>query len=506
MHAFHFTYHTQQQELTSHNPVTLFFDSKLNLLASSLADDARAKALAPELLQSALFRGDFGDICALPGTLLDLPFTSIICVGMGSSPSLSHEKAMRLGAKIARYHGAHHLSHGQMIAPARSNLSSVDQLQICLGLLRGFHLANYQFNNFKSPSKKTPAAAPLTSFAVCHPDISSWQPAIEKMHAAVSGQHFAKDLMHTPPNVLTPDAFATRIMEMTELGLQVEVFDQERLLQERMHALLAVGQGNSNPPRLAIMHWPGTMTKQKPLVLVGKGICYDSGGLNLKMAMQVDMKYDMGGAATVCGTMMAIAKQKIAHPVIGIVALAENMPDGNAYRPSDIIQSRAGISINILNTDAEGRLALADALDYAVTTYKPRAVIDLATLTGAMVVSLGHAYAGVFSNDSNLFNHLDQASQMVSEKVWRMPLDDEYDQAIESPVADIQNLGNPSSGAGSVMAAQFLQRFVKKVPWAHFDIAGTAWIPASHELCDKGPTGWGVATLTQYLNGLSKES
>jgi leucyl aminopeptidase len=504
MQALSFSHQADTQNLDASQPIVLFFTSDHTLLAPSFDLSDAQQPSYQDVLTAALFYGEYGNICTLPGSAFNLPFSSVICVGVGKSPALSHDKAMTLGAKVARYHTSRKLTHGQLISPVHSKLSSVDQLQLCLGILRGFMLASYHFDRFKR-KKENPTKSHLEAVTVCHKEAQSWQQAIATVQHAVTGQCFAKDLMHTPPNVLTPDAFAQEITKMAELGLEVTIFDEKKLLQERMHALLAVGQGSSNPPRLAIMRWPGTMPQQKPMILVGKGICYDSGGLNLKMAMQVDMKYDMGGAATVCGTMMAIAKQKISHPVIGIVALAENMPDGNAYRPSDIIESRAGLSINILNTDAEGRLALADALDYAVTTYQPRAVIDLATLTGAMVVSLGHAYAGVFTNDSNLFDHLSHAAQMVSEKIWRMPLDPVYDEAINSPVADIQNLGSPTAGAGSVMAAQFLQRFVKKAPWAHFDIAGTAWIPAGNDLCDTGPTGWGVATLTQYLNTLSKE-
>ncbi len=504
MQALSFSHQAHIQDLDASQPIVLFFTTDYAPLAPSFDDNEAEHPSYQAVLTAALFHGEYGSICTLPGSALGLAYTSVICVGVGKSPALSHDKAMTLGAKIARYHTSRKLCHGQLVSPVHTKLSSVDQLQLCLGVLRGFMLATYRFDQFKRAEQKDPKPH-LETITLCHKDAQSWQQAIQKMQHAVTGQCFAKDLMHTPPNVLTPDAFAQQITQMTELGLEVDVLDEKQLLAERMHALLAVGQGSSKPPRLAIMRWPGTIAKQKPMILVGKGICYDSGGLNLKMAMQVDMKYDMGGAATVCGTMMAIAKQKIAHPVIGIVALAENMPDGNAYRPSDIIESRAGLSINILNTDAEGRLALADALDYAVTTYQPRAVIDLATLTGAMVVSLGHAYTGVFTNDSNLFAHLSHAAQMVSEKIWRMPLDPVYDESINSPVADIQNLGSPTAGAGSVMAAQFLQRFVKKVPWAHFDIAGTAWIPAGNDLCDKGPTGWGVATLTQYLNSLSKE-
>ena len=202
--------------------------------------------------------------------------------------------------------------------------------------------------------------------------------------------------------------------------------------------------------------------------------------------------------------MLAVAKQKHARPVIGIIALAENMPDGNAYRPSDVIQTRSGQSVAVLNTDAEGRLALADALDYAVTTYKPRAIVDLATLTGAMLVSLGHHYAGIFCNDGGLCDDLSHAGLMMSEPIWQMPLDERYDKMIDSPIADMQNLGQPSV-AGSITAAQFLQRFVKKLPWAHIDIAGTAWIPSGNGVHDKGPTGWGVALLCQYLHNVAKK-
>ena len=496
--SFEYTLHHTSDSADASRLAVLFFDDSLQCLSPSLFD--KNSSGLRELLTHSLFDGKLASMVCLPGQTISVDMPSVLCVGLGKSSKLEYADLQRLGTKIAKYAMEHKQDDIRVFLPC-AHIKPVEQLKTALGLCRGLWLGSYSFNQFKSNIEDEPHR--LTT-AIIHPDVNKWQQPLQQLQYMVQGQLYAKDLMHLPPNILTPVAFAEKAQDLTAYGVTVEIFDENKLLDERMHALLAVGQGSSNPPRLAIMHWPGISSNEKPTILVGKGICYDSGGLNLKTSMQVDMKYDMGGAAAVVGTMLAVAKQKHARPVIGIIALAENMPDGNAYRPSDVIQTRSGQSVAVLNTDAEGRLALADALDYAVTTYKPRAIVDLATLTGAMLVSLGHHYAGIFCNDGGLCDDLSHAGLMMSEPIWQMPLDERYDKMIDSPIADMQNLGQPSV-AGSITAAQFLQRFVKKLPWAHIDIAGTAWIPSGNGVHDKGPTGWGVALLCQYLHNVAKK-
>ena len=501
MPSLHYNSGQSVTQIAETDQITIFFDDKLTYLGSPLPPH-HAFSYDAKVLESALFLGKFGSICALPGSAMQLNVATIICVGVGDLGLLTVSRCLDLGGLIGKYHRNNHIYEGR-IFPPHQHFSQAQQRDFTCALSKGFWLGCYTFDALKTKKQKKSTEFTLSLY---HAQISAWDNHIQSVYHDVLGQCFAKDLMHLPPNILYPSAFVEKIIELEKYGLEIEIFDETELQKQSMHALLAVGQGSSKPPRLAIMRWSGNKSSEKPVVLVGKGICYDSGGLNLKTAMQVDMKYDMGGAAAVVGTMKSVALNQYSHPVIGIVALAENMPDGNAYRPSDVISSRAGLSINILNTDAEGRLALADALDYAVKECNPKAIIDLATLTGAMLVSLGHTYAGFFTRDDNLAHNLTQAGILGCEKLWRMPLDDQYDKMIDSPIADVANLGQPSV-AGSITAAQFLARFVQKdIPWAHIDIAGTAWLPSPTSTHDKGPTGFGVSLLLEYLTGLTRES
>jgi len=268
-----------------------------------------------------------------------------------------------------------------------------------------------------------------------------------------------------------------------------------------MNALLGVGQGSSNDSYMAIMKWNGNKSsKEKPLAFVGKGVCFDTGGISLKPAkFMEDMKYDMGGAGTVTGLMKTLALRKAKVNAVGVVGLVENMADGNAQRPGDVVRSYSGRSIEILNTDAEGRLVLADAIAYTEDKFKPKFIINLATLTGAIVVALGNEYAGLFSNDDKLANQIQEVSLKDNEKAWRLPLNENFDKLMDSKIADMQNI-NYSGGAGSITAAQFLQRFIRnKTPWAHLDIAGMAWIKKNTEVTPEGATGYGVKLLNRLV-------
>jgi leucyl aminopeptidase len=308
----------------------------------------------------------------------------------------------------------------------------------------------------------------------------------------------ARDLINEPANVLGPVEFAAELEKLAELGLEVEILLPEEMFRLGMNSLLAVAQGSRRPARLGIMQWKGGAADAPPLAFVGKGVCFDTGGISIKPAGSMeDMKGDMGGAAAVTGLMRALAVRKAKVNAVGIVGLVENMPDGNAVRPGDIIKAMSGTTIEVINTDAEGRLVLADALWYTQQRFKPQFMIDLATLTGAIMVALGHEHAGLFSNNDELATKLLNAGGATGEKLWRMPLGPAYDKMLESRFADVKNIGGRL--AGSVTAAQFIQRFVNDLPWAHLDIAGTAFGGPSSETNTGWAPGFGVTLLDRLV-------
>ncbi len=321
-----------------------------------------------------------------------------------------------------------------------------------------------------------------------------------KLSALLDGVFLARDLVSEPGNILHPDEYAKRITKLRKFGLKVTVYDQKKLKKLGMNALLGVGQGSIRGSYLVTIEWNGTNKKSRPLGFVGKGVCFDTGGYSLKPAkFMEDMTYDMAGSATVVGLMKTLALKKSKINAVGVVGLVENMVSGNAQRPGDIVKSYSGKTIEILNTDAEGRLVLADALTFTEEKFKPKLIIDLATLTGAIIVSLGSEYAGLFSNDDKLSKQLIESGKNVEEKLWRMPLNDNFDKLINSKNADMQNI-NYVGGAGSTTAAQFLQRFIlNKTPWAHLDIAGMAFSKYGGALNSGGATGYGVRLLNKFI-------
>ena len=325
----------------------------------------------------------------------------------------------------------------------------------------------------------------------------------------IEGSNFTKDLVSEPGNVLHPDEYAQRLKRLSRFGLKVTVYDQKKLKKMGMNALLGVGQGSIRGSYLVTMEWKGIKSKKKPLAFVGKGVCFDTGGISLKPAkFMEDMTYDMAGSLVVVGLMKNLALRKARVNAIGVVGLVENMPGGNAQRPGDIVKSYSGKTIEVLNTDAEGRLVLADALTFT-EKFNPKFIVDLATLTGAIIVSLGSEYAGLFSNDDKLSKQIFESGKKVDEKVWRMPLHKNYDKLMNSKNADMQNI-NYVGGAGSTTAAQFLQRFIlNKTPWAHLDIAGITFSKYGGALNSGGATGFGVRLLNQliednYVNNLEQ--
>ena len=361
--------------------------------------------------------------------------------------------------------------------------------------LHGLKLKSYDFSIYKSKKNKKN----ISINVIGNKKVTSAQNQL-RFKALEEGTFFARDLVSEPGNILHPDEYSKRIKLLKKFGLKINIYDDKKLKKLGMNALLGVGQGSIRGSYLVTMEWNGSKNKSKPLAFVGKGVCFDTGGISLKPAkFMEDMTYDMAGSATVVGLMKTLALRKAKINAVGVVGLVENMIGGNAQRPGDIVKSYSGKTIEILNTDAEGRLVLADALTFTEKKFKPKFMVDLATLTGAIIVSLGSEYAGLFSNDDKLSKQLLEAGDKVEEKLWRMPLHKNFDKLINSKNADMQNI-NYVGGAGSTTAAQFLQRFVlNKTPWAHLDIAGMAFSKYGGALNSGGATGYGVRLLNKLI-------
>jgi len=378
------------------------------------------------------------------------------------------------------------------------NLDSINTIsESFLGyFLHGLKLKSYAFNIYKSKKDKK-----IISINIIGNKNKKITQNKLRFKAIEEGTFFARDLVSEPPNVLNPKEYANRLLKLRKLGIKVTVYNEPQMKKLGMHSLLGVGRGSVNESFLVTLEWNGNKKDKKaPLSFVGKGVCFDTGGISLKPAkFMEEMKYDMAGSAVVAGLIQTLAIRKAKVNAVGVVGLVENMPGGNAQRPGDIVKAYNGKTIEVLNTDAEGRLVLADALSFTEAKFKPRFMIDLATLTGAIIMALGEEYAGLFSNNDDLSNKLFKVGEKVKEKVWRLPLHENYDKLINSPIADIQNI-NYSGGAGSITAAQFLQRFVtNKTPWAHLDIAGMAFSKKAANLNPGGATGFGVRLLNQLI-------
>jgi len=362
----------------------------------------------------------------------------------------------------------------------------------------GFNLKSYKFDKYKTLDKKN-----LKKNIICK-IISSQNEKIENKYkyneAIKSGVFLTRDLVSEPGNILHPDEYVKRLIKLKKYGLKVTVYDEKKLKKMGCNALVGVGQGSIRGSYLVTIEWNGKKTKSQPLAFVGKGVCFDTGGISLKPAkFMEDMTYDMAGSAVVVGLMKNLALRKAKINAVGVVGLVENMPGGNAQRPGDIVKSYSGKTIEVLNTDAEGRLVLADAITFTEKNFKPNLIIDLATLTGAIIVCLGSEYAGLFSNNDKLSKQIFDAGNKVDEKVWRLPLHKNFDKLMDSKTADMQNI-NYIGGAGSITAAQFLQRFIiNKTPWAHLDIAGMAFSKYGGALNPGGATGFGVRLLNKFV-------
>ena len=375
-----------------------------------------------------------------------------------------------------------------------SNFSSVIHNIKFDSFLHGAELKSYEFNLYKSKKKNK-----VINFNIWMQKNLSNQQAKKKLNALLNGVNFTKDLVSEPGNILHPDEYAKRLLGLKKIGLKVTVYDEKKLKKLGCNALLGVGQGSIRGSYLVTMEWNGKKSKSKPLAFVGKGVCFDTGGISLKPArFMEDMTYDMAGSAVVVGLMKNFALRKAKINAVGVVGLVENMPGGNAQRPGDIVKSYSGKTIEVLNTDAEGRLVLADAVTYAINKFKPKRLIDLATLTGAVIVSLGPQRAGLFSNNDELANNIFNSGEKTGEKVWRLPVGEEYDDDIKSDIADMHNVGS-GRGAGATSGAKFIEQFTQNIPWAHIDIAGVTWAKSNSELYPAGGTAFGVRLLNTYV-------
>jgi leucyl aminopeptidase len=365
-------------------------------------------------------------------------------------------------------------------------------------LALGARLRGYAFERYKTKRKEGEDKPRRANLSIAVSDVAAARRTWSAQEAVSEGVVAARDLVNEPPNILYPEEFARRANELKKLGVAVEVLDPAALKKLGLNALLAVGQGSARPPRVVVMRWNGGRRGAAPVAFIGKGVCFDTGGVSIKPAQGMeDMKGDMAGAACVTGLMRTLAVRKAKVNAVGVIGLVENMPDGNSYRPGDIVTSMSGQTIEIINTDAEGRLVLADVLWYTGQRFKPKFMVNLATLTGAIIVALGHEHAGLFSNDDTLSERLLEAGTATSEKLWRMPLAPEYDKKIDSKFADMKNTGGREGGA--ITAAQFLQRFVGKTPWAHLDIAGTGMGSPQTDTNKSWASGFGVRLLDRLV-------
>jgi leucyl aminopeptidase len=419
----------------------------------------------------------------------------VIRAGQGTVVIIGAEKELNSG-QSAENLGGHIFAAMKRggIKSATLHLDSDDDF-MAASIAHGAHLASYVFRQYFSKDDR--AEVKISTLTVAS-NAGKAEAIYAKQEELAAGVFLARDLVYEPANKLYPENYARRCLDLTEVGLKVKVLDEDAMRSEGMDLLLSVGQGSRRESRLVVMEWNGGEEAEAPIALIGKGVTFDSGGISIKPAAGMeDMKWDMGGSAAVVGAMRSLAGRKIKRNVVGLVGLVENMPDGNASRPGDVVTSMSGQTVEIINTDAEGRLVLADVLSYANKHFKPSKMVNLATLTGAILIALGKEYAGLFSNDDEVARGLAEAGHAVDEKVWRMPMGKDYNDMLKSHIADMKNIGGRLGG--SITAACFLERFVDGVPWAHLDIAGMAWADRAKPVVPKGGTGFGVRLLTRYL-------
>ena len=423
---------------------------------------------------------------------------NILIFSTGALKDFDNKHAIDLGGTIEVVCQRLRVSSAQLFYSLDCEVEKLRE--VLFNISFGALLRGYRFDKYKTKQDEDNQKVVLENLEIPCPDPVKANKDFEKYIHIADGVELTKNLVSEPPNVLNPEKFAEICTELKKYGVEVDVLDEKSMRKLGMGSLLGVAQGSANPPKIVVMKWLNAGDKKSPpMAFVGKGVTFDTGGLSLKPpSFMIGMKYDMGGAAVVTGLLKTLAARKAKVNVIGAIGLVENMPDGKAQRPDDVVRSMSGQTIEVSNTDAEGRLVLADVLWYIQDKYKPKFMIDLATLTGAIVISLGHEYAGLFSNNDKISDQLFTSGMETNEKVWRFPLSKEYDKMIDSKIADMNNIGS-DRGAGSITAAQFLQRFVNDVPWAHLDIAGVTDAKKGSGVHSTAATGFGVRLLNHFI-------
>ncbi|TCS60383.1 leucyl aminopeptidase [Varunaivibrio sulfuroxidans] len=479
---------------------TVYEGGVLSASAKTL-DDATKGALS-RAIKAAHFKGSAKHsltVLTPGGSKLD----RVVLMGLGKAAKADALALQALGGRAFKALNTHARGGATIMVDAIDGCT-LNAPEIAAEIGYGALLAAYTFDKYRT-KKKSHGAPPLKSLSVQSMEPAKARKAFSQLSKIADGVFLTRDLVSEPANVLYPETLAEHAKDLSKLGVTVEVLDKKKIKSLGMGALLGVAQGSAHDPRVVVMQWVGApadkgKNPEAPIAFIGKGVTFDSGGISIKpSAGMEDMKWDMGGAGVVIGLMKALAGRKAKVNVVGIVGLVENMPSGTAQRPGDIVTSMSGQTIEVLNTDAEGRLVLADALWYCKERFKPKAMIDLATLTGAIIVALGSEHAGLFSNNDALSEQITAAGKAVGEHVWRLPMGTAYDKMLDSQVADVQNISSGGRGAGSITAAQFLKRFVGDVPWAHIDIAGVTWSKTDAPTRAKGATGFGVRLLDRFV-------
>jgi leucyl aminopeptidase len=477
------------------------WEGKVLAPAARRLDEAAAGAITRALDASSRFSGKKDQLLPIVGPP-NLSVSRIVLAGLGKPESSDSRSLQQLGGNLtAHLNGAGEEEATLMIDVTEA--ASIGSTEAAAELAFGAQLRSYRFDKYKTKQKPEQKPA-LNRLTIATDGAKAAKRAYEPLEKAAAAVFLTRDLVSEPANVIYPETLAAEAGRLAEFGVDVEILDQHKMRELGMNALLGVAQGSARPPRLVVMQWHGAKgsgaASSQPLAFVGKGVTFDTGGISIKPAAGMgDMKWDMAGSAVVIGLMRLLAARNAPVNAVGIVGLVENMPSGTAQRPGDIVTSMSGQTIEVLNTDAEGRLVLADALWYCQDRFKPRLIVDLATLTGAVIVALGHHRAGMFSNNDELADRLVEAGKAVGEQVWRLPLDESYDREIDSDAADVKNIGG-GRAAGSIIGAQFIQRFVNDVPWGHLDIAGTAWSTKDAPTVPKGATAFGVRLLDRFIS------
>lgn len=466
------------------------------LVADDLVLPVKDKFLT-QALATANFKGKKGETLTLVHPSGNPAL--VILAGIGKAGDVNGHGLEEAGGSIFAAGLVAKVAQLEINATLPKAAKKVDAASGAAHLAFGADLRSYRFDKYRT-KEKAEDKPKLKAISIVGVDAAKAKKAHAPLAAIADSINFARDLVSEPANILYPATLAAEARKLSKVGVKVEVLGEAEMKKLGMGSLLGVGQGSIRESQLVVMQYYGGKKGGKPIALVGKGVTFDTGGISIKPALGMEeMKWDMGGSAAVIGTMRALAARGAKVNAVGVVGLVENMPDGNAQRPGDVVTSMSGQTIEVLNTDAEGRLVLADALWYTQERFKPSAIVDLATLTGAIIISLGSHKAGLFSNNDKISAQLSAAGDATGEKLWRMPMGDEYDAMINCDIADMKNISDGRE-AGSTTAAQFLQRFIQNdTPWAHLDIAGVAWSKKATAICPRGAVGWGVRLLNNWV-------